>query len=101
MDVVSVAVPAHEKGKDADEKVIYEEVMLTQCLDALLGSEALEYSCPHCRKTVHAIKSVISHIQMFWGSFLVIQDKQNLHHSHGSLCYTPKGSSSSTGSLQS
>jgi ubiquitin carboxyl-terminal hydrolase 5/13 len=73
MDVVSVAVPAHEKGKDADGKVIYEEVQLTQCLEALLGSEALEYSCPHCRRTVHAIKSVVSYIiRMFCGLFFLI-----------------------------
>lgn len=56
MDVVSVAVPSQEKGKDAEGKVIYEEVHLTQCLEALLGSEALEYGCPHCQKSVHAIK---------------------------------------------
>jgi ubiquitin carboxyl-terminal hydrolase 5/13 len=60
MDVVSVAVPAHEKEKDADGKVIYAEVQLAQCLEALLGSEALEYGCPHCQKPVHAIKSVVS-----------------------------------------
>lgn len=56
MDVVSVAVPAHEKEKDADGKVIYAAVQLVQCLGALLNSEALEYACPHCQKSVHAIK---------------------------------------------
>jgi ubiquitin carboxyl-terminal hydrolase 5/13 len=72
MDVVSVAVPAHEKGKDADGKVIYAEVQLTQCLETLLGSEALEYGCPHCQKSVHAIKWVLSYIiQIFSDSFLV------------------------------
>lgn len=58
MDVVSVAVPATEKGKDGDGKVLYEEVQLRQCLDALLGTEALEYACPSCGKGVHALKYV-------------------------------------------
>jgi ubiquitin carboxyl-terminal hydrolase 5/13 len=56
MDVVSVAVPVQEKEKDADGKIIYTEVQLAQTLEALLGTEALEYGCPHCQKTVHAIK---------------------------------------------
>lgn len=56
MDVVSVAVPANEKAKDADGKVIYEEVDLVACLEALLGTEALEYGCPSCGKGVHALK---------------------------------------------
>lgn len=56
MDVVSVAVPVQEKEKDADGKIIYTEVQLVQTLEALLSSEALEYGCPHCQKTVHAIK---------------------------------------------
>jgi len=56
MDVVSVAVPAIEKGKNADGVVTYEEVPLGQCLDSLLGSEALEYECPSCGKSVNATK---------------------------------------------
>jgi ubiquitin carboxyl-terminal hydrolase 5/13 len=59
MDVVSVAVPATEKGRDADGKVLYEDVQLLQCLDALLGTEALEYACPSCGKAVHALKCVL------------------------------------------
>ncbi|KXN86253.1 Ubiquitin carboxyl-terminal hydrolase 14 [Leucoagaricus sp. SymC.cos] len=55
-DVVSVSVPATEKGKTEDGKVIYDDVELTKCLDALLGVEALEYACPGCKKTVHALK---------------------------------------------
>ncbi|KAF9445641.1 ubiquitinyl hydrolase [Macrolepiota fuliginosa MF-IS2] len=55
-DVVSVSVPATEKGKAEDGKMIYGDVELWKCLDALLGVEALEYVCPSCRKTVHALK---------------------------------------------
>ncbi|RDB31082.1 Ubiquitin carboxyl-terminal hydrolase 14 [Hypsizygus marmoreus] len=67
MDVVSVAVPAVEKSmdvdvdvegkdKDAERKTQYEDVQLTECLDNLVGVEALEYSCPACGKSVHALK---------------------------------------------
>jgi ubiquitin carboxyl-terminal hydrolase 5/13 len=55
-DVVSVTVPANEKGKDADGKTIYHDVQLTDCIDTLLGSEALEYACPSCATKVQAIK---------------------------------------------
>ena len=55
-DVVSVAVPAVENGKDNNGAAMYEEVQLAQCFDALLASEALEYGCPSCGKSVHAIK---------------------------------------------
>ncbi|KAJ2922163.1 hypothetical protein H1R20_g14933, partial [Candolleomyces eurysporus] len=55
-DVVSVAVPAKESGKDADGKTLYEEVQLWTCLDGLLGTEALEYACPGCQKSVLALK---------------------------------------------
>ncbi|KAF5371409.1 hypothetical protein D9615_009657 [Tricholomella constricta] len=59
-DVVSVAVPAVEveveAGKDEEGKTQYAEVQLTHCLDALLGSEALEYACPACGKDVHALR---------------------------------------------
>ncbi|KAJ8483090.1 hypothetical protein ONZ45_g14725 [Pleurotus djamor] len=57
MDTVSINVPATEKSKDDEGKVIYEDVPLWQCIEALLGTEALEYSCPSCQKTVHALKS--------------------------------------------
>ncbi|KDR73244.1 hypothetical protein GALMADRAFT_100868 [Galerina marginata CBS 339.88] len=55
-DVVSVAIPASEKGKDADGKTLYEDVKLTECIDNMLGSEALEYACPSCAMNVRAIK---------------------------------------------
>ena len=57
-DVVSVTVPAKEKGKNQDGKPVYEEVELTDCLDSLLGMEALEYACPSCSKNVQALKYV-------------------------------------------
>ncbi|KAF5346463.1 hypothetical protein D9756_010077 [Leucocoprinus leucothites] len=57
-DVVSVSVPATEKGKTEDGKTVYGDVELLKCLGALLGVEALEYGCPSCRKTVHALKCV-------------------------------------------
>jgi ubiquitin carboxyl-terminal hydrolase 5/13 len=56
MDVVSVPVPAKEKGKDAEGKVEWEQVKLEECLDGLTGAEALEYACPNCKKNVIAIK---------------------------------------------
>ncbi|TFK33774.1 ubiquitinyl hydrolase [Crucibulum laeve] len=55
-DVLSIPVPANEKGKDADGKTLYEDVQLTDCLDAILGIEQLEYSCPGCKKGVDALK---------------------------------------------
>jgi ubiquitin carboxyl-terminal hydrolase 5/13 len=55
-DLVSIAVPAKEKGKDADGKTLYDDVLLTDCLDALLSPEALEYACPSCQKNVLAMK---------------------------------------------
>ncbi|CCL99939.1 uncharacterized protein FIBRA_01964 [Fibroporia radiculosa] len=56
MDVVSIAVPAVEKGKDAEGKTLYEEVRLGDCLSTLTGVEALEYTCPGCQKNVIATK---------------------------------------------
>jgi ubiquitin carboxyl-terminal hydrolase 5/13 len=58
-DVVSVTVPAKEKGKNEDGKSIYQEIQLTDCLDSLLGMEALEYACPSCSKNVQALKYVL------------------------------------------
>jgi ubiquitin carboxyl-terminal hydrolase 5/13 len=55
-DVLSVPVPAHEKGTDAEGRKVYEEVLLTQCVDAVLGSEGLEYKCPRCRRDVQATR---------------------------------------------
>jgi len=56
LDVVSVAVPAIEESKDAEGKVIYKDMLLTDTLDLLTGYEGLEYSCPQCNKTVVAHK---------------------------------------------
>jgi ubiquitin carboxyl-terminal hydrolase 5/13 len=55
-DVISVTLPAVEKGKNEDGKSIHREVQLTDCLDSLLGMEALEYACPSCSKNVQALK---------------------------------------------
>ncbi|KAG5651892.1 hypothetical protein H0H81_007049 [Sphagnurus paluster] len=54
-DVVGVAIPAIELGEE-DGKKRYGEVQLTQCLETLLGVEALNYVCPSCGKGVHALK---------------------------------------------
>jgi len=56
MEVVSVSVPATEKFKDQEGKIVYEDVHLTECLDSLLGLEPLEYACSSCGKSVHALK---------------------------------------------
>ncbi len=58
MDIVSVAVPAKEKGKDAEGKTLYEDAPLLKCFETLLGTEALEYSCPSCAASVHALRWV-------------------------------------------
>ncbi|KDQ18731.1 hypothetical protein BOTBODRAFT_29107 [Botryobasidium botryosum FD-172 SS1] len=55
-DTVSLAVPAKEKGKDADGKVEYASVDIAECLGMLTGVEALEYHCPGCQKNVYATK---------------------------------------------
>lgn len=59
-DALSVAVPAREKGKDAEGKTLWQDVTLEECLSAVLGSEALEYKCPRCAKTVSAIRYPVS-----------------------------------------
>ncbi|KDQ51372.1 hypothetical protein JAAARDRAFT_41222 [Jaapia argillacea MUCL 33604] len=56
MDSVSVPVPALEKGKDEEGRVIWEEVELKECLDTVASPEALEYTCPSCQKSVVATK---------------------------------------------
>lgn len=56
MDVVSVTVPANEKGKDEDGKCLYKDVKLTDCVQNLLGSEGLDYACPSCATNVVAVK---------------------------------------------
>lgn len=55
-DVLSVPVPARETGRDAEGRATYEEVPLTWCVDAVLGTEGLEYKCPRCRRDVAATK---------------------------------------------
>lgn len=66
-DVLSVPVPMRERpSKDAametDEKdkeaqeSKYEDVSLDECLQELMGIEALEYGCPSCGKKVIARK---------------------------------------------
>jgi ubiquitin carboxyl-terminal hydrolase 5/13 len=56
LDTVSVAVPAIEESKDAEGKVTYRDVLLTDLLDILTGDEGLEYTCPQCNKKVVAHK---------------------------------------------
>ncbi|KAG8957804.1 hypothetical protein FRC03_009778 [Tulasnella sp. 419] len=55
-DVASVPVPAKEKGTEEDGKKIYEPVEMMKCLEMFTGTEALEYHCPSCSKTVIATK---------------------------------------------
>ena len=55
-EVLSVAVPATEKGKDDDAKPVYADVQLTECIEGVLGKEALEYACPECKKNVIATR---------------------------------------------
>lgn len=55
-DVLSVPVPAKEKSKDAEGKVLYKDVPLLESLDAFAADEALEYQCPSCNKNVIAVK---------------------------------------------
>ncbi|THH14073.1 hypothetical protein EW146_g6207 [Bondarzewia mesenterica] len=55
-DVLSIPVPAREKGKDVDGKTQYEEVRVKECLDIAMGVESLEYKCPQCQKDVVANK---------------------------------------------
>ena len=79
-DVVSVTVPAKEKGKDDDGKSIYQEVQLSDCLDSLLGMEALEYACPSCSKNVQALKCVFFfclNIDLY--TMMILSGKLNSH----------------------
>jgi ubiquitin carboxyl-terminal hydrolase 5/13 len=55
-DVLSVPVPAHEIGTDEEGRKVYEEVLLTRCVDAALGREGLEYKCLRCRRDVQATR---------------------------------------------
>jgi ubiquitin carboxyl-terminal hydrolase 5/13 len=73
MDVVSVTVPAKEKGKDDKGQYIYQEVRLFDCLDSLLSLEALEYSCSSCSRNVQALKYVGITLQTTYFSDLFYQ----------------------------
>jgi len=53
-DVLSVPVLAREKERDAEGNVIYEDIALTECVDAAMGVEGLEYKCPNCQRDVTA-----------------------------------------------
>lgn len=55
-DAISMPVPVRDKGKDAEGKIIYEDVVLNDALDAMTSDEALEYNCPSCSKNVAASK---------------------------------------------
>lgn len=57
-DVLSLAVPAREKGKDEEGRTNYEEVKVEECLDTVFGVEGLEYKCPKCNRNVEARKQV-------------------------------------------
>ncbi|THH30270.1 hypothetical protein EUX98_g3935 [Antrodiella citrinella] len=56
MDVATVPVPKHEKGQDAEGKVLHEESDFLNSLRMLTGLENLEYTCPSCQKQVIASK---------------------------------------------
>lgn len=77
-DTVSVSIPAWEKGKTEDGKALYQDIRLWDCLEALLGNEALEYSCPSCSKNVTAIKFVILHYFHSPSWLTLLPGKQNL-----------------------
>ncbi len=47
-DVLSLPVPAIEKGKDADGKALYQNVQLEELLTAFVAEDTLEYNCPSC-----------------------------------------------------
>ncbi|KAI0292227.1 ubiquitinyl hydrolase [Multifurca ochricompacta] len=55
-DVLSVPVPAREKGRDAEGRTTYEDVTLKDCIDIVMGVEGLEYKCPQCQRDVAATK---------------------------------------------
>lgn len=57
-DVLSLAVPAREKGKDEEGRIKYEDVKVEECLDGVFGVEGLEYRCPKCDASVEARKQV-------------------------------------------
>jgi ubiquitin carboxyl-terminal hydrolase 5/13 len=55
-DLLSVPVPAREKGRDADGKVLYEDAALAECVEVAMGIEGLEYKCPNCRRDIAATR---------------------------------------------
>ncbi|KLO19657.1 ubiquitinyl hydrolase [Schizopora paradoxa] len=56
-DVLSLPVPAIEKGKDAEGKQLYEDVQLDELLTMFTAEDTLEYNCPSCSKSVIAARS--------------------------------------------
>ncbi|KAJ4482457.1 hypothetical protein J3R30DRAFT_3656495 [Lentinula aciculospora] len=60
-DVLSVSVPAIDKGKDPQtEKMLYRDILLTQCIDSLLAPETLKgYHCLSCERPVSAVKQTL------------------------------------------
>lgn len=78
-DVVSVPVPARNKGKDIDGKTIYDNVQLAECFDVLTGTEALEYTCPSCQKKVIATKYAVMQSSLNHANICVVIGSRNLH----------------------
>ena len=58
-DSLGIPLPPREKGKDAEGRVLYEDIPLTESLKAVMGAEALEYQCPACNKNVIATRYVL------------------------------------------
>ena len=53
---VIVPVPAREKEKDAEGKIVYGDVGIEETFNLLTGEESLSYHCPGCNKEVNATK---------------------------------------------
>jgi ubiquitin carboxyl-terminal hydrolase 5/13 len=57
VDLASLPVEAVDKGKDADDKQIWERQTLVKSLETLTGEEELEgYACGHCGVKTTAVK---------------------------------------------
>lgn len=61
-DSLGVPVTPREKGKDAEGRIIYEDVPLTDSLDMVAADETLEYACPNCNKSVLATRYFNFHV---------------------------------------
>lgn len=90
-DILSIAIPVKEKGKNDEGKTVYEDVQLSECISGKPGKEALEYSCPDCKTTVIAVKWVLP-----LGIIITLQtrlsDKQDLQLCPQSLYYMQRNS---------